>query len=89
MPLLVALNHLFLKRCPSCQSEELRFFGLGTQKVEEYLQDQFPSARIMRMDVDTTSKKGSHQELIAAFERKEADILIGHRWLEKGLISRM
>lgn len=74
-----------LRRCPSCQSEELRFFGLGTQKVEEYLQDQFPSARIMRMDVDTTSKKGSHQELIAAFERKEADILIGTQMVGKGL----
>ena len=74
-----------LKYCPSCQSEELRFFGLGTQKVEEYLQDQFPSARIMRMDVDTTSKKGSHQELIAAFERKEADILIGTQMVGKGL----
>lgn len=74
-----------LKRCPACQSEELRFFGLGTQKVEEYLQEQFQSARIMRMDVDTTSKKGSHQELIAAFERKEADILIGTQMVGKGL----
>ncbi|MDE5977834.1 MAG: primosomal protein N' [Turicibacter sp.] len=74
-----------LKRCPSCQSEELRFFGLGTQKVEEYLQEQFPSARMMRMDVDTTSKKGSHQELISAFERKEADILIGTQMVGKGL----
>lgn len=74
-----------LRRCPSCQSEELRFFGLGTQKVEEYLQDQFRGARIMRMDVDTTSKKGSHQELIAAFERKEADILIGTQMVGKGL----
>ena len=74
-----------LRRCPSCQSEELRFFGLGTQKVEEYLQDQFRGARIMRMEVDTTSKKGSHQELIAAFERKEADILIGTQMVGKGL----
>ncbi len=74
-----------LNRCPACQSEELRFFGLGTQKIEEYLQSQFPSARIMRMDVDTTSKKGSHQEMIAAFERKEADILIGTQMVGKGL----
>lgn len=74
-----------LKRCPACQSEELRFFGLGTQKVEEYLQIQFPRARMMRMDVDTTSKKGSHQELISAFERKEADILIGTQMVGKGL----
>ena len=78
-------EHFILKRCPSCQSEELRFFGLGTQKVEEYLQSEFEEARIMRMDVDTTSKKGSHQELIAAFERKEADILIGTQMVGKGL----
>lgn len=74
-----------MSRCPACQSEELRFFGLGTQKVEEYLNMQFPSARIMRMDVDTTSKKGSHQELIEAFEKKEADILIGTQMVGKGL----
>lgn len=74
-----------LKRCPACQSEELRFFGLGTQKIEEHLQSLFPSARIMRMDVDTTSKKGSHQEMIAAFEKKEADILIGTQMVGKGL----
>lgn len=74
-----------LNRCPACQSEELRFFGLGTQKVEEYLSAQFEGARIMRMDVDTTSKKGSHQELIAAFEKKEADILIGTQMVGKGL----
>ena len=78
-------ERLILKRCPACQSEELRFFGLGTQKVEEYLQIQFPRARMMRMDVDTTSKKGSHQELISAFERKEADILIGTQMVGKGL----
>ena len=78
-------EHFILKRCPACQSEELRFFGLGTQKVEEYLQSEFEEARIMRMDVDTTSKKGSHQELIAAFERKEADILIGTQMVGKGL----
>ena len=74
-----------LKHCPACQSDELRFFGLGTQKVEEYLQEEFPTAKMMRMDVDTTSKKGSHQELIEAFERKEADILIGTQMVGKGL----
>lgn len=74
-----------LKRCPACQSEELRFFGLGTQKVEEYLNEEFPGAKTMRMDVDTTSKKGAHQELIEAFERKEADILIGTQMVGKGL----
>ncbi|MGL4335532.1 MAG: primosomal protein N' [Turicibacter sp.] len=74
-----------ISKCPSCQSDTLRFFGLGTQKVEEYLQERFPSARVMRMDVDTTSKKGAHQQLISAFERKEADILLGTQMVGKGL----
>ena len=74
-----------LKSCPSCQSAEVRLFGTGTQKIEEYLQKQFPSTKILRMDVDTTSKKGAHQQLIAAFERKEAHILIGTQMVGKGL----
>ena len=53
----MVMKYPVMSRCPACQSEELRFFGLGTRKVEEYLNMQFPSARIMRMDVDTTSKK--------------------------------
>ncbi|HAX74058.1 MAG TPA: primosomal protein N' [Firmicutes bacterium] len=74
-----------IKKCPKCETEGLRFFGQGTQKVEEHLQERFPSARIMRMDVDTTSKKGSHQALISAFERREADILLGTQMVGKGL----
>ena len=71
--------------CPTCQQRSLRFFGQGTQKVEEYLQELYPSARIMRMDVDTTSKKGAHQQLITAFENEEADILLGTQMVGKGL----
>jgi len=74
-----------VKNCPSCQSPEVRFFGTGTQKIEEYLQEQFPSTKILRMDVDTTSKKGAHQRMIAAFENKEAHILIGTQMVGKGL----
>ncbi len=74
-----------IKHCPSCHERALRFFGQGTQKVEEYLQQQYPSARIMRMDVDTTATKGSHQKLITAFENEEADILLGTQMVGKGL----
>ena len=78
-------DSMLLKTCPSCQSKEVRFFGTGTQKIEEYLQSQFPSTKILRMDVDTTSKKGAHQKMIASFERKEAQILIGTQMVGKGL----
>jgi primosomal protein N' (replication factor Y) len=71
--------------CPTCGSGEVRFYGTGTQKIEEHLQQLFPSVGILRMDVDTTSKKGSHQQLIEAFERGEAQILIGTQMVGKGL----
>src|SRR5690606_11800351 len=53
--------------CPSCNSEHIRFFGTGTQKVEEELAKVLPEARVIRMDNDTTRKKGSHQKLLNAF----------------------
>lgn len=74
-----------VKTCPACMGNEVRFFGTGTQKIEEYLQGLFPEAGIIRMDVDTTTKKGAHQRLIEAFERKEAHILIGTQMVGKGL----
>lgn len=73
------------KSCPACESHEVRFFGTGTQKIEEYLQGLFPEVGIIRMDVDTTAQKGAHQKLIEAFERKEAHILIGTQMVGKGL----
>ena len=54
-------------QCPSCQSEHIRFFGTGTQKVEEALAKLLPEAKVIRMDVDTTSRKGSHEKLLNAF----------------------
>ncbi|WP_227395576.1 primosomal protein N' [Jeotgalibacillus aurantiacus] len=71
--------------CPECTSEHIRYFGTGTQKVEEELVKLLPQARTIRMDVDTTSRKGSHEKLLDAFGRGEADILLGTQMIAKGL----
>ena len=72
------------KLCPSCGSAYIAPFGTGTQKIEEMAVKMFPQARILRMDLDTTSKKGGHQEILSAFARGEADILIGTQMIVKG-----
>ena len=72
------------KKCPSCGSPYLAGFGTGTQKIEELTKAMFPQARVLRMDLDTTSKKGGHQEILSAFARGEADILIGTQMIVKG-----
>ncbi|MBU7592065.1 primosomal protein N' [Metabacillus halosaccharovorans] len=71
--------------CPECQSEHIRFFGTGTQRVEEELVKVMPDARIIRMDVDTTGRKGAHEKLLSKFGNKEADILLGTQMIAKGL----
>ncbi|WLR52290.1 primosomal protein N' [Bacillus tianshenii] len=71
--------------CPECGSEHIRFFGTGTQKVEEELTKVLPEARVIRMDVDTTRKKGAHEKLLTAFGNKQADILLGTQMIAKGL----
>lgn len=71
--------------CPACGSEAIRFFGTGTQKVEEELLKLIPEARIIRMDVDTTSRKGSHEKLLQQFQDRKADILLGTQMIAKGL----
>lgn len=73
------------QRCPNCESEAIRFFGTGTQKIEEALHVHFEEARVIRMDVDTTSKKGSHEKLLDQFGRGDADILLGTQMIAKGL----
>lgn len=73
------------QKCSSCQSEHIRFFGSGTQKVEEEITKVFPGARVIRMDVDTTRKKGSHEKLLTAFAEGKADILLGTQMIAKGL----
>ncbi|WP_349410450.1 primosomal protein N' [Pseudalkalibacillus sp. SCS-8] len=71
--------------CPQCQSEHIRFFGTGTQKVEEELNRLMPEASVIRMDVDTTSRKGMHEKLLNRFAEKKADILLGTQMIAKGL----
>lgn len=73
------------KQCPECKGEHIRYFGTGTQKVEEELGKVLPEARVIRMDVDTTSKKGSHEKLLDAFQNGKADILLGTQMIAKGL----
>ncbi len=71
--------------CPECASEHIRYFGTGTQKVEEELNKLLPEARVIRMDVDTTGRKGSHEKLLNAFQEGAADILLGTQMIAKGL----
>lgn len=73
------------RRCPSCGQDKIRYYGTGTQKVEEEAKQLFPEAKIIRMDVDTTRKKGAHERLLQAFGEKKADILLGTQMIAKGL----
>lgn len=73
------------KTCPNCHSRKIRYYGTGTQKVEEELKTLYPEAKILRMDVDTTRKKGAHEKILAKFGAKEADILLGTQMIAKGL----
>jgi primosomal protein N' (replication factor Y) (superfamily II helicase) len=73
------------KNCPECSSEHIRYFGTGTQKVEDELGKILPEAKIIRMDVDTTSRKGSHERLLNDFQEGKADILLGTQMIAKGL----
>ena len=72
-------------RCPNCESEHIRQVGTGTQRVEELLQQEFEQAKIIRMDVDTTSRKGAHEKLLNDFENGKGDILLGTQMIAKGL----
>jgi primosomal protein N' (replication factor Y) len=71
--------------CPECGSQYIRYFGTGTQKVEEELGKLLPEARVIRMDVDTTRKKGAHETLLRRFSEGKADILLGTQMIAKGL----
>lgn len=72
-------------QCPNCQSKQIRFLGTGTQKVQEELGELIPDAKILRMDVDTTRRKNSYQEILDSFGNHEADILLGTQMIAKGL----
>ena len=71
--------------CPSCESTDLSHAGLGTEQVERVLAETFAEARIARMDVDTTSGKWSHHEILGRVDRGEVDILLGTQMIAKGL----
>lgn len=72
------------ERCPECGSPYIAAFGLGTQKVEELLQRQFPMAKVLRMDADTTSGKHGHESVLSGFREGKADILLGTQMIVKG-----
>ena len=71
--------------CPNCHENGLNYLGLGTEKVESELEKLFPMARIVRMDQDTTTKKGSHERIINDFKDYKYDILLGTQMISKGL----
>lgn len=73
-----------VKKCPFCGSSYVGGFKAGTQKIEQYVRQQFPSARVLRMDLDTTRKKGGYESILSAFSNQEADILIGTQMIVKG-----
>ena len=72
------------KVCPACKSEHIGYMGYGTQALEEAVKSLIPSARVLRMDADTTTGKYSRDEIIGKFSRGEADILLGTQMIAKG-----
>lgn len=73
------------QQCPNCKEGTLGDRGFGTEKIEEEIEKLFPTARVARMDLDTTRNKHGHEEIIGRFERHEVDILIGTQMITKGL----
>ncbi len=72
-------------KCPVCGSPYIRYFGGGTQRVEDEVHRLFPNASVLRMDVDTTSRKQGHEKILQQFENEKTDILIGTQMVAKGL----
>jgi len=71
--------------CPQCGSKRIKFFGIGTQKVEQLVRKRFPRARVLRWDRDVTGTKGAHEEILAQFVNHQADVLVGTQMIAKGL----
>lgn len=71
--------------CPSCNSREISYFGMGTERLEEWIKENIPNSKTIRMDIDTTSNKGAHEKIITSFQNKEYNILIGTQMIAKGL----
>ncbi|MGI5997349.1 MAG: primosomal protein N' [Lutispora sp.] len=72
------------KVCPSCKSKYIKYFGIGTQRVEKEFEGAFGKIKILRMDADTTTKKNSHKIILDKFRNKEAQVLIGTQMIGKG-----
>ena len=72
------------KKCPECGSPYIAAFGLGTEKVYELVKKEFPNARVLRMDADTTKNKNGHEKVLSPFREGEADILVGTQMIVKG-----
>ncbi len=73
-----------IKECPKCNSKKVKYFGTGTQKLEEEIHKLYSSASTIRMDIDTVSKKNSHEEILNKFKNDNIDILIGTQMIVKG-----
>lgn len=78
-------SQVFTDTCPECNEKAVRYAGFGTQRIEEELQNVFPSAKILRMDADTTMARYSYQDKLTAFANGEYDILLGTQMVAKGL----
>lgn len=74
-----------LDKCPECGSIDLGSMGLGTEKLEEYLKENIKGSKVIRMDVDTTSRKGSHEKILSSFRNGDYNILLGTQMIAKGL----
>ena len=70
--------------CPECHSDKIRYFGTGTQRLEQEINKQFPNAKTIRMDIDTVTKKNSHEQILNRFKNENIDILIGTQMVVKG-----
>ena len=73
------------KLCPSCHEDGIKEIGTGTEKIEEKIKEIFPTSKVLRMDADTTGKKGAHANIINEFNARNYDILVGTQMISKGL----
>ncbi len=71
--------------CPECKEDGLSYYGLGTEKLENYLEEVFPTAKVIRMDRDSTQNKGAYEKIITEFGEGKYDILLGTQMISKGL----
>src|SRR5687768_13718832 len=71
--------------CPNCNSKRIKYFGSGTQRIEELVNEFAPEARVLRWDADTARKRGEHEAILQRFASHEADVLVGTQMIAKGL----